>query len=563
MRTVIFDKEAQYACIGKRLPKIDSAYLATGEAKYLDDIRLPEMLYGKALRSPHPHAKIQNIDISKAAKLSGVKAVITADDTTKVRFCAHPITPNKMVLADDRVRFVGDEIAAVAAVDEATAEEALDLIEVEYEMLPAVFDPEEAMEPGAPQIHDDAKNNIASRFVREFGDMGKGFKEADLIVEDRFSCPPVASCTIEPHGCIASLDISGGLTLWTTTQNPYHVQKSLAGVLKMPMHKIRIVTTFVGGAFGNKSAMLPLEPIAVFLAKKANSPVKVVNERSEEFTSTRTRYSMIIYLKTGVKKDGTLSAREAKVITNNGAYNNKASGITFTTCNRIGNFYRVPNVRTEAFIVYTNNQYGGALRGWGGPQAHFALESQMDIIAEALNKDPLELRLKNANQPGDTTPWGWKITSCGLTECLKEAAKKAAWNYKRKRSGPRGIGMAAVVHTGGGSMGAAYGGGNFSEVSLKVNSDGTVNVTIGDSEIGQGTETILVQMMAEELGISVEDIKITSRDTDLTPFSLGTWGSRLTFISGNAARRAAEEARLQLFRVASCKRITRQLAYNF
>lgn len=546
----MLERQVQYSFVGKSIPKIDSIYMATGEAEYLDDIKLPGMLYGKVLRSPHAHAKILHIDISRATKLSGVKAVITANDTTKIRFCHLPIVPNKMVLNDDRVRFIGDEVAAVAAIDEITAEEALDLIKVEYEILPAVFDPEEAMEPGAPQIYEDCDNNIASRFVREFGDIQRGFKEADLHFEDRFSCPPVVSCTMEPHGCIASFDISGRLTLWTTTQNPYNIQKALAGVIKIPMHNIRVINNFVGGAFGNKSVILPLEPITVFLAKKANKPVKLINSRWEEFVSTRTRYSMIIYLRTGVKKDGILTAREARVITNNGAYNNKGPGITLLTCSRIGNLYRVPNVRTEALIVYTNNQYGDALRGWGGPQAHFAVESQMDIIASALNMDPLELRLKNANQTGDTTSWGWKITSCGLIDCLQEAAKTSGWDYKRKQSGSRGIGMAAVIHTGGGSMGT-HGGGNFSEISLKVNSDGTVHIITGDSDIGQGSDTILAQIVAEELGIPMEDIKITSKDTDVTPVTMGTWGSRVTFIGGGAGKAAAREAKRELFKVAA------------
>ncbi|MCX5908618.1 MAG: molybdopterin-dependent oxidoreductase, partial [Deltaproteobacteria bacterium] len=521
--------------IGRRIPKLDSVYLATGEAKFLDDIQPPGMLYGKILRSPHSHARILRMDTQRAAKVPGVKAIITAEDTTKVKFCHLPITPNKMVLADERVRFVGDEVAAVAAVDEETAREALDLIQVEYERLPAVFDPEEALKPGAPLLYEDSPNNIASHFVREFGDLDLGFREADQVFDDRFNCPPVVACTLEPHGCIASFDGSGKLSIWTTTQNPYNIQKALAGVLRMPMHHIRVLNTFVGGAFGNKSVILPLEPIAAFLSQKTRRPVKLVNERWEEFISTRTRYAMVIYLKTAVKKDGTITARDARVITNNGAYNNKAPGITLLTCNRIGNLYRVPNSRTEAWVVYTNNQYGDALRGWGGPQAHFAVESQMDIIAEALKMDPLELRLRNANQPGDTTAWGWKITSCGLSECLQEAARISVWSSKRKGPGPRGIGIASVIHTGGGSMGT-HGGGNFSEVSLKVNSDATVSVLTGDSEIGQGSDTIMAQIVAEELGVPLENVNITSRDTDVTPVSMGTWGSRVTFIGGNAAR---------------------------
>jgi CO/xanthine dehydrogenase Mo-binding subunit len=259
---------------------------------------------------------------------------------------------------------------------------------------------------------------------------------------------------------------------------------------------------------------------------------------------------MVIHLKTGIRRDGTITAREAKVITNNGAHNNKAPAITLLTCNRIGNLYRIPHSRTEAWVVYTNNQYGDALRGWGGPQAHFAVESQMDIMAEALGIDPLELRLKNANQPGDTTAWGWKITSCGLTECLQEAAALSHWPSKRKERGLRGIGIASVIHTGGGSMGT-HGGGNFSEVSLKLNSDATVSVLTGDSEIGQGSDTIVAQIVAEELGVPLGNVKVTCRDTDVTPVSMGTWGSRVTFIGGNAARMAAAEARQQVFRVAA------------
>jgi 4-hydroxybenzoyl-CoA reductase subunit alpha len=536
--------------LGRRIPKLDSIYLATGEAQFLDDIQLPGMLYAKVLRSPHPHARVVRIDTKRAAQLRGVKAVITADDTTKVKFCHLPIPPNKMALADERVRFVGEEVAAVAAIDEETAREALELIQVDYEPLPAVFDPEEAMKPGVPLLYEECPNNIASHFVRQFGDVEQGWREADQVFEDRFSCPPVVACTMEPHGCIASFDGAGKLSIWTTTQNPYNIQKALSGVLKMPMHQIRVLNTFVGGAFGNKSVILPLEPIAAFLSQKTQRPVKLVNARWEEFMATRTRYAMVIYLKTGIQKDGTITAREAKVITNNGAQNNKAPAITLLTCNRIGNLYRIPNSRTEAWVVYTNNQYGDALRGWGGPQAHFAVESQMDIMADALRMDPLELRLKNANQPGDTTAWGWKITSCGLTECLQEAAALSHWPSKRKEGGRRGIGIASVIHTGGGSMGT-HGGGNFSEVSLKLNSDATVSVLTGDSEIGQGSDTIMAQMVAEELGVPLGNVKVTCRDTDVTPVSMGTWGSRVTFIGGNAARMAAAEARRQIFQVAA------------
>ncbi|BEQ16905.1 xanthine dehydrogenase family protein molybdopterin-binding subunit [Desulfoferula mesophila] len=541
-----------YSAIGKRLPKQDSESLVTGEAKYLDDLKLPGMLYGRIFRSPHPHALIKRINTAAAESLPGVKAVITADDTEKVKFCHLPVTPNKLALNDEKVRFVGDEVAAVAAVDWETADKALGLIEVEYELLPAVFDPLEAMQPGAPQIYEDCDNNIPARIARNFGDVDKGFAEADYIFEDTYKTPLIPACSIEPHCCIASFDHLGNLTFWVSTQNPNNYQKALSQVLKIPQNRIRVIRPKVGGAFGNKSVILPMDPIAAFLAKKAGQPVKLVNSREEEFTTTRGRYAMVIQLKTGVSRDGKLLAREAKVITNNGAYNNKATGISLLTSNRIGNLYRIPNSRTEAIIVYTNTQYGGAMRGWGGPQAHFAVESQMDTIAEKLGMDPLELRLKNANQTGDTTPWGWLIASCGLSECLEQAAEKIGWQEKRNLSGLRGVGIASVLHTGSGSAGT-HGAGNFSEVLLKVYSDGAVGLIVGESDIGQGSDTVLSQIASEVLGVPLNKITVASEDTNFTPPSMGTWGSKVTFISGNAVKMAAEDARLQL--AAAAKRI--------
>ena len=540
----------EYAVVGNRLPKMEAEYLVNGQAQYLDDLKLPGMLCGKILRSPHAHARIINIDISRAQRLPDVEAVITAEDTPKIKFCHLPVTPNKMALNDQKVRFIGDEVAAVAAKDWETASEALELIKVEYEILPAVFDPDEAMSLGAPQVHEDCPDNIAGHFVREFGNVEKGFSESDAVFEDRFSTPFVASCSLEPHGCIAFFDSGGRLTFWGSIQNPVNFQRALSQVVQISQNKVRVIRTCVGGSFGNKTVILPMDPIAAFLSQKTGRPVKLVNTREEEFTTSRGRYPMIIYLKTGVKKDGTLLARQAKVITNNGAYNNKASGISALTCNRIGNLYRVPHTRTESIIVYTNTQYGGALRGWGGPQAHFAVESQMDIIAEALNLDPLELRLKNANQPGETTPWGWTISSCGLSQCLKEAAERASWETKRKQYGARGVGIASVLHTGAGSAGT-HGAGNFSEVFLKVNPDASVQVLVGESDTGQGSDTALAQIIAEVLGVNIESITITSNDTDVIPPTMGTWGSRVTFIAGNAAKLAAEKARDQLIEAAA------------
>ncbi len=536
--------------VGKRIKKLKADRLVTGRAEYLDDIRLRGMLIGRILRSPYGHARIVNIDVSAAKQLPGVRAVITAEDTEKVKFCHLPVTPNKMALNDVKVRFIGDEVAAVAAVDEDTADEALALIRVSYNPLPAVYDPEAAMQPNAPQIYEESPDNIAGRFMREFGDLEKGFAQSDYVFEEKYCTPFIPSCTIEPHGCIAHWDGSDRLMFWASTQNPSNYRNALSQVLKIPQSSINVIRPDVGGAFGNKSVILPMDPIAAILSKKSGRPVKIVSQRQEEFTCCRGRYPMIIYLKTGVCKDGRLLARQATVITDNGAYNNKASGISALTCNRIGNLYRVPHTRTESIIVYTNNQYGGALRGWGGPQAHFAVESQIDTIAERLGMDPLELRLINANRCGDVTGWGWNITSCGLCECLEKAAQGIGWRAKGNNKPNRGIGIASVIHTGAGSAGT-HGVGNFGEVNLKVNPDGSVHLIVGESEIGQGSDTVLSQIAAEILGVGMDQIAICSHGTDLTPPSMGTWGSRVTFIAGNAVRLAAENAKAQLLHAAS------------
>jgi 4-hydroxybenzoyl-CoA reductase alpha subunit len=540
--------------IGERIPKHDGVYMVTGQAKYLEDIKFPNTLFGKILRSPHPHARILSIDTSRALSLKGVEAVITAEDTPRIAFSGiSTIAANKLPLCDRKVRFVGDEVAAVAARDENTALRALELIKVQYEVLPAVFDPEEAMQSGGPTCHDDCVDNIATRFVRSFGNTDRGFEEADFIFEDRFTTPRVVSCTLQPHGCLASFDEAGSLTLWTSTQNIGNFHKGLAQTLNMPMNKVVVINTFVGGAFGNKSVILSLEPIAALLAKKARKPVRIVNSREEEFTTTRTRYSMIMYLKTGVTKEGLLIARECRVVTDNGAYNHKGQAITLLTCSRIGNLYRIPNVKAEAYIVYTNNQCGEALRGWGGPQAHFAIESQMDMIAHCLKIDPLQLRLRNANREGDVTAWGWKITSCGLSECLREAAKAVNWDCRmdaKSGSQRRGKGIASVVHTGGGSVGT-HGAGNFEGVSLKVNPDGTIQIIVGIVDIGQGLFTAIIQIVSEDLGVPFEDISIAHGNTQVIPATMGTWGSRGVYICGNAARLACTAVREQLFEIAS------------
>jgi CO/xanthine dehydrogenase Mo-binding subunit len=536
--------------IGARIPRAEARSLVTGQEVFLDDFELPGTLHGRILRSPHAHARILAIDTSAAVRLPGLRAVITAQDTPKIPFCQMPITPNKLPLCDKKVRCVGDEVAAVAAVDPETAEEGLGLIKVEYEPLDSVFDLHDAMAEGAPILYDDCPDNIAMRFARKFGNPDEAMGRADHIFEDEFVLPRVASCSMETHGCVAWWRSDGQLIIYDSTQSINNVREALSVSLDMPLHQIRVISLALGGAFGNKSALLPLEPIAAILSRKTGAPVKIIHSRKEDFIASRTRYAMHIRLRTGVTKEGKLIARQARIITENGAYNNKAPGITAVTCSRIGNLYRVPHSSTEAVIVYTNNQYGGALRGWGGPQAHFAIESQMDMIAHELGVDPVELRIKNANQEGDVTPWGWKITSCGLKQCLKQAAASFTNNFTD--SSPRvarAWGLAAGIHTGAGSAGA-HGSANFEEVFLAVHPDGSANLAVGVVDMGQGSHTVLAQIVGQELGLPAELVKVTTPPSDQAPRTMGPWGSRVTFIAGKAATQAARSARKQILELA-------------
>ncbi len=425
---------------------------ATGEAKYTDDMVLPGMLYGKILRSPYPHARILDIDTSRAERLPGVKAVVTGRDTAGIRHAlvdtpGHPA--DEYVLAIDKVRYIGEEVAAVAATDEDIAEEALDLIQVEYEELPAVFDPEEAMKDGAPKIHEEivptratagedwgsrrkAKpykvvNNICSSLSINHGDIEKGFRESDHIREDRFVIPATSHAAMEPHVVLASFDASGNLNAWLSHMG-YEIKRYwLARTLEMPLSKVRVLKTYVGGAFGGKCNLFPYEFLAAFLSRKTGKPVKITLSREEVFTACRVSHRMIIDLKTGVKKDGTLVAQEMRIINDPGAYRGSSTIVLFLTYAFSNPIYYIPNIRHEAVGVYTNKSIGFAKRGHGGPQARFAIESQMDMIAEGLGIDPVEIRLKNVRRAGDILPTGDRLDSCGLTECIQKAADSTGW----------------------------------------------------------------------------------------------------------------------------------------
>jgi 4-hydroxybenzoyl-CoA reductase subunit alpha len=540
-----------YSVISKRIPSIDAKVKATGEAKFTVDIQLPGMLYGKILRSPYPHARILRIDAEKAKRVQGIRAVITGDDVPKVKFGVFTHLPQSLDqygLAIDKVRYIGEEVAAVAAVDEWTAEEALELISVEYEELPAVFDPEEAMKPCAPLIHENMERNI-NRAVRfQFGDVDQGFKEAYYVREDRFVTQPVNHCALEVHASIAQWDQTGKITLWSSTQNPFKTAEILSYVLGTPLNKTHVIKPFVGGGFGGKvDGLFPIDLCAVLLSKKTGRPVKIVNTREEEFIATRRRHPFIITLKTGVKKDGTLLAIDCKVIADGGAYSSWWPAIGRPGV-QLFMQYRLPNIRYEGCRVYTNKSVSGPMRGFTNLQTRFAADSQLDIIAEELGIDPVEIRLKNAHHPGDVMPNKGRITSCALIECIQKASESEGWKERRAKMPKNhgmGIGCWAYVSA---ARWLAY---DSTAAIIKVFEDGTATLITGASDIGQGSNTTLAQIMAEELGIGLDDITVVSGDTEITPLDLGTFASRVTFISGNAVKAAAKDVKEQLFEFAA------------
>ena len=552
-----------YSVIGKRKPRKDGIAKVTGDARYADDLKLPGMLFGKILRSPHPHARIVNIDTSRARRLSGVKAVITGKDTAGLPYgdvdVARYLPPHmagevpdfpnvKHPLALDKVRYIGDEVAAVAATDEATALEALELIQVEYELLPHNFDPLKAMEEGAPQIHDYAKKNICSKIFWDFGEVEKGFSMADLIREDRFTTSAVTHTPLEPRGCVAVFDQTGKLTIWSSTQSPYMRRQQLSKALDMSESSVRVVTPFVGGGFGGKVCSCEPDFQAALLSRITKKPVKITYTREEEFTATCKRHPMIIDLKTGVKKDGTLTAVQCNILADGGAYVFTGPVVLYLAGAFLATAYRLPNVRYSGYRVFTNKMSSGAQRGHGAVQPRFAVESQLDMIAEELGIDPVEIRLKNALHPGDTTANRFQVKTCGLKECIELSAEHTHWKEKNESPVPNhGIGISVGAFI----SGMAIPPHTSSGAQVKFHEDGAVTLLTGVTEIGQGSDTILAQIVADELGVAFEDVRVVSSDTEITPVHAGSYSSRGTYWGGKAAKAAAFDAKKQLFEVAA------------
>ena len=555
MKKVSETKEFSY--IGKRIARVDAPSKVTGEARFFGDVKLPDMLVGRILTSPYAHAKIINIDTSKAEKLPGVRAVVTSKDMPKTPLDFYQVKATKhsanVALALDKVRFIGEEVAAVAADNEIIAEEALKLIDVKYEVLGAIFDPEEAMKPDSPRLYDEAANNIAVWPAREYGDVEKGFKEADYIFEDEFRTQPANHAMLETQGCVCSWDFQENLTIWTCTQTPHLLQWMLGTVLGIPLAKTRVISPYLGGSFGARGHMVfPYQVICAILVKRAGKPVKIELTREEEFSFACASPPFIMKLKTGIRKDGKLTARQVRIIEDCGAHIYSALGQFGVSSNTtFCHLYKVPNMMYEGYLVYTNNPITPvAFRGFSNPQQTFAIESQMDMIAEKLGMDPVELKLKNLFEQGETSVLGWKFDSYGLPECIKKAAEASDWSRKRTERVPnRGIGMACGMHVT--AWRGVYGSIETSSVNIIAKEDGTFNLYTDFSEMGTGVWTIAQAVAAEILGTRLEDIQIVAADTAITPFDLGSYASRGTFSLGNAVKLAATDMRNQLFEVAA------------
>jgi CO/xanthine dehydrogenase Mo-binding subunit len=552
--------------IGKSVRRLDYETKVTGKAHYLADMTVPGMCHGKILRSPYPHARIKRIDASKALKVAGVMAVLTRDDILHdegIEPFYGPVFKDQTIVATEKVRHVGDPVAAVAALTVDAAEEALALIEVDYEELPAVLDVREALNSKATLVHDSVKlpssgfadlaeikpvegTNICTHFKLNRGDIEKGFAEADQVFEDTFTLPATQHSFLETHACIASIEPGGRITVWATTQNPFVVRTQLANIFKVPVSKVRVIVPYLGGGYGGK-VYPKVEPITVALAQKAGRPVRLVLSREEVFY-TITKHAAIIRMKTGVKNDGTLVARECEIHLDTGAYAEIGPRVAKKSGYTAAGPYRIPNLKIDSYSVYTNKPPAGAFRGFGVSQSAWAVESQMDIIAAALKMDPLELRKKNGYNEGDKFVTDETLRAIGLKECLDEVAKSIEWDSNKFKSSKvqgsrsenvkRGKGLACMIK--------ATITPSISCAVVKLNEDASLSIYIGTVEMGQGSDTVMAQIAGAELGIPIKKIQVLGVDTDVVPYDLTTSSSRSTFHMGKAVQLAAQDIQRQL-----------------
>ena len=552
---------AEFTVVGRPLPKLDAIDKVTGRHRYPADVVLPGMLWGKVLRSPYPHARIVKLDVSAAETMPGVAAVLTWRDLPRKRLGF--IIKDHDVLASDVVRYCGEPVAAVAAESEAAAEAACQAIEVEYVELPAVFEPEGAMAPGAPLVHEDlasyeiravstaatmpfirprAGTNIGHHFKLRHGDVEAGFREAAHVFEDEFSFQMVHHAPMEPHSSLGQVTLSGEVVVWTGAQAVHRARQWLAEYFDLPQSKVRVISLKIGGGFGGKIT-LSLEPIVVGLARKAGRPVKIVMTRAETFIATGGRRPGRMTVKTGVDGSGHIVARQVRVLWNSGTVSESGPISASLAALLAPGPYRIPNVRVDSYLVYTNTVAPRAFRGLGAPQVLWTTESHMDVIARKLGLDPLDFRLRNLFDDGDVAPWGETLHAVTLRECLQRAAAEIGW-YEPKTPG-EGRGLACIWKW--------TVPGTLSEALVKVHEDGTVGVMTGVADPGTGSSTIMAQIAAEELGVAVENVCVVVGDTELTPYDYGSASSRSTVHAGNAVREAALAARRQIVELAAAE----------
>ena len=571
-------KERKLNIVGSPLPKVDAYSKVTGRALYADDIMLPRMAYAKLLRSPHPHARILSIDIRRAQALPGVLAVLTGEDLPR-KYGILPSSQDEYALAVEKVRYVGDPVAAVAALDPDTLDEALKLIEVEYEVLPALMSIDEALAHPEVKIHDETRvGNIHKAVSYEFGDMEAGFAEADYVREDWFYYEGNTHAPIEEHASVAQWEpnpsdpVGGKLTLWSSTQTPHYVHRELSKVLNIPPSHVRVIAPSVGGGFGGKSDPFSHEICASELARRTGRPIKLTCTREEVFLLHRGRHPVKMWVKTGIKKDGTLTAMHFRSFLDGGAYGSYGVATTYYTGALQTVTYKLPCYKFEGMRLFTNKPPCGPKRGHGTTQPRYAVEVHMDKIAHDLGIDPLELRRRNVVEPYTRTVNGLRITSCALDECLEQVAERSGWNEfqaaqkaevsqsvqngqngqgREVSSIKRGMGIAASSYICGAGKPIYWNDMPHSAVQIRLDRGGGVTVYCGATDIGQGSTSILAYIVAEELGIEPERIHLETADTTLTPVDLGSYSSRVTFMAGNAAIAAARKLREQLFEVAA------------
>ena len=536
-----------YSIIGGRAKRLDAPDKVTGRALYTDDLKRPQMLYGALVQSPLAHARILNIDTSRAEKLVGVKAVLTAQNSPTVLFGVSPARYDETVFSDGKVRYIGDEVAAVAAVDRETALEAASLIKVEYEELDSVLDGRTAIEPGKPQLHEKYKNNICAKVEQEFGDVTAARPGAYLVRTDHLSNKMQNAAFLEPQSALAEFDLHGRLTLWSSTQSTHYVARIVSMVLGLPLHQVRVIMPRVGGGFGPKAAASTLELATCLLARETGRPVKTVFNREQVFLHSRARHQFYHTMTTGVDRNGKLLFLDHEALLDGGAYSSFGVITVYYAGSLLGAPYRLPNLRYKGIRTVTNKPACGAQRGHGGVIARALFEVQMDRIAEDLGIDPLELRYRNVMRVGETSCNELNMSSLGMQECLEAVAEKSKWAERSAKKTPgEGYGLSCGFFVSGAGYSIYRSRTPHCTVVIKVDEvGGGVEVLSGAAEIGQGCETMLASIVAETLGVPLEVVRVRSGDSDLS-IDLGAYSSRTTLMTGQAAKQAAEHVLQQI-----------------